>query len=288
MATTFRGERLGTIMLACFMTVMAAVPSVAQDRMVEPQASRAPDVDASDEIVVEGLLEVPGANPNTTASRGRDLSGLNPQETVIANRRKYEFSERIAKCAVRARLSKISQLRAAVDGPPNGSTQVFAQQRIKQINVTCSESSALLSFSDDLLGRSIYDRGALMIEAMKAFTPNLRLTRADTDNPVVQARFNARETPRNRYRLPADYRYFEVAVCMVRLQPVLSSRLATTDLTPTQIGRFEDAIVNGARICVGDAKTVSFDPTQFRLYIADAVYRWAVAAQGVETLIPDA
>ncbi|WP_221364127.1 hypothetical protein [Sphingomonas jinjuensis] len=39
--------------------------------------------------------------------------------------------------------------------------------------------------------------------------------------------------------------------------------------------------------CGGNnARRVYFDPTHFRLFIADALYRWLVAAQGVDTLIP--
>ena len=40
--------------------------------------------------------------------------------------------------------------------------------------------------------------------------------------------------------------------------------------------------------CVSNARKVYFDPMQFRFYVADATYRWMVAAQGTTSLIPAA
>ena len=60
------------------------------------------------------------------------------------------------------------------------------------------------------------------------------------------------------------------------------------DLALKDIESLEAAIVNRTRRqCVDSARKVYFDPTQFRFYIADAVYRWAVAVAGVDTLIPE-
>lgn len=101
----------------------------------------------------------------------------------------------------------------------------------------------------------------------------------------MQARFDGREIPLARFRLPVDRRFFEAAVCFVRLQPELASRLVQTDKAEA-IARIEARMVNGAPICVGNARQVYFDPSQFRFYIADAVYRWAVAVRGVSSLVP--
>lgn len=38
--------------------------------------------------------------------------------------------------------------------------------------------------------------------------------------------------------------------------------------------------------CIGHAKEVKADPLLFRMYIADSVYRWVVAARNIESLIP--
>jgi hypothetical protein len=230
--------------------------------------------------------------------------------STAQNRQKYEMSERLAKCAARSRLSSIARLRAVVDGSFNSAAHAFAQDRLKRTYITCSEGTSLLSFtqppqselqqiaadSGDFsgspgiidnapLGHSIYDRGAFTIQALKMFAGDLTLTRKDTEDRAVQARFDAREIPRNRFRLPSDYRYFATAVCMVRFEPALAVRLALSD-GPAQAGDLQDALIDRTRLCVGGAKRVRIDPSQFRLYIADAVYRWAVAAKGVDSLIP--
>ena len=49
----------------------------------------------------------------------------------------------------------------------------------------------------------------------------------------------------------------------------------------------EDALFIGAHQCVGYAKRMDVPPDLFRAYISDAVYRWVVAARGVDSLIPD-
>jgi hypothetical protein len=224
--------------------------------------------------------------------------------------RRYDNAERQAKCAAHSKLSDRSLLRKVVDGEFNSSRHAYAQDRLARIYATCGEGSAALvrtgaeanelqaasAMSGDTsgitggvdpfpLGHSIYDRGAYTIQALKQFAPDLVLTRGQTDDPEVQRRYNMREIPRNRFRLPADARYFEVATCMVRLEPGLAVQLAMSDGT-ARFGDLQAALIDKARPCVGGAKSVQVDPTQFRLYIADAVYRWAEAAQNKGSLIP--
>ncbi|HEX8556325.1 MAG TPA: hypothetical protein VF695_16610 [Sphingomonas sp.] len=198
------------------------------------------------------------------------------------------------------------------DGEFNSIRHAFAQDRLKRIYLTCGEGSkaslrkgeeatelqaqtALLDGRNGTspnmepfpLGHSIYDRGAYTVQVIKRFAPDLTLTTEQTNDPHVQARFNAREVGRNRFCLPPDYRYFEVATCMVRVEPRLSVRLALTDGS-ARFGDVQAALIDRARVCVGGSRRVEVDPTQFRLYIADAVYRWTVAARGVDSLIPPA
>jgi hypothetical protein len=261
-----------------------------------------------DDILVEGYRE-----------RGDIQTRVGAPTAVwaVRNRQAFEFSERLAKCAARGKLTSTKRLRAVVDGEFNTTTHAVAQDLLKRTYITCSESPTLLSFTTlpanafermaantetfgdsgsntgpsgtptiAPLGWSIYDRGAFVIEALRLYAPDLRLTRTKTNDPAVQSRFNLREVPRNRFRLPVDYRYFQIAVCMVRLQPKLAVRLATSEGS-ARIGDTQAALIDRARLCVGGAKSVQVDPTQFRIYIADAVYRWAVAANNVESLIPD-
>ncbi len=266
------------------------------------QAQAAQDDDSlPDDIVVEGYRQSKPIDARTRVPAA---------VSAVRNRQAYALSERLAACAARSKLSKLSRLRAVVDGEFNSATQVTAQDRLKRIYITCSESASLLSFtsapqstldimaavSNDAtgtsgftngapLGRSIYDRGAFTIQALKLFAPDLQLTRAETFDPAVQTRFNAREVPRNRFRFPADYRYFQTAVCMVRLEPRLAVRLAKSE-GGARFSDVQEALIDRTRECLGGARNVKVDPTQFRIYIADAVYRWAVAAHNTASLIP--
>lgn len=255
----------------------------------------------SRDVVVEGRRLPPDA-----------VSAIKPPAGVSTTRyrRLYEQSERMADCALRGRLSDYDLLRAVVDGAVNSAPQIFAQDRLKRLNMTCGEGASAMTsnggepdaraamsvLSSDLpsftpshdptpLGRSIYDRGAYTVAILRRFAPDLSLTRAETEDRAVQVRFNTREIPRNRFRSPVDRRYFEVAVCMVRLAPELSVRLASGE-GGTDHAMSQAALIDRARPCVGGARKVRVEPTQFRLYIADAVYRWAVAARGVDSLIP--
>jgi hypothetical protein len=193
---------------------------------------------------------------------------------------------------MRRRPANLALLRRVLDVQTNSSTQLEAQRLLLGAHATCTQrpdltlsmgANAALSKSFDT---SYYDRGALFIEAINVFAPQYRLTPQQTADPAVQRRFDAREVPLARFRLPADRKYFEMAVCLVRLQPELASRLVSADVNRDAISRLEAAIVNRARVCTGNARRVYFDPSQFRFYIADALYRWIVAAQGVTSLIP--
>ncbi len=276
-----------------------------QDEGNTPSRDRQTREKLSDEIVVEGYRN----NRQVKTKASAIYSG-----SSAARRQQYSFSERIAKCAARSRLANNSYLSAVVDGEPNSGPQRYAQDRLYRIYITCGESTSFLSLNSPPgppggpsftsvvaegdfsnvppgtsegapLGQSIYDRGAYTIQTIKQFAPDLSLTRQQTNDPVVQARFDKRELPRNRFRLPADYKYFEVAVCIVRVAPELSVRLAKSERA-AKLGDIQSALIDSARACVGDAREVKVDATEFRIYIADAVYRWAVAAKGVESLIP--
>lgn len=294
-------------MLAALQTSPTALSTQAEfqqdlpNHPIEGQAQKGID-SLPDDIVIESYRDR-AKLPTVTQSA--------PQVTAVRLRRLYEYSERLANCAARSRLSNISRLRAVVDGEFNSVTHAVAQDRLKRTYITCSESPQILTMTTPdgppltlssnavsgvieggsvtvdpaPLGHSIYDRGAFIIAAMKTYAPGLTLTKKDTGDPVVQQRFDQREIPRNRYRLPVDYSYFQVAVCMVRMEPNLSVRLAMGDGSARN-GGLQATLINRARVCVGNARNVSVDATQFRLYIADAVYRWTVASRGTDSLIP--
>lgn len=247
----------------------------------------------SDDIVVTGMKDLSSPDSAVThATLGSNRTGTG----AIASRTVYAQSARFADCAVNGK-PRLDLLRQALDGRINGARQAYAQSRLVQINIACTQAPQLtMSVPDNRAVASnytpgydttYYDRGALFLSALKTYAPELALTASETADPAVQARFNAREESLATFRLPVDRHYFEVAVCLVRLQPALAVRLVRTS-SPREIAPLEAAIVNRARVCVGGAKKVYFDPSQFRLYIADAVYRWVVAARGVDSLIPRA
>jgi hypothetical protein len=244
-----------------------------------PPAPPVPAQPRSDDIVVTALRDIDDKGSAVTAQTlGSARTG-----DAVGSRTTFALAQRWAACAVAAGLGRREWLRKAIDSRTNSTWQAFAMQRLAQINMACAPDASRAR--DGAITDPYYDRGALVIAALAAYAPNLRLSKAQTADPAVQARFNAREIPLARFRLPVDRTYFETAICFVRLQPELSVRLATAETLDAQ-RRLEAAIVNRARVCVGNAKRVYFDGTQFRFYIADAVYRWAVAARGVDTLVP--
>jgi len=210
---------------------------------------------------------------------------------AVASRTTFELSERFVKCAFNISGTRLDTLREALDSTINSARQGSAQAQFARVHAACAQSPSYASSfgvptNSRFFDASYYDRGAMYIEALQRFVPNLKLTKQETHDPAVQARFNAREVDKARFRLPTDRSYFEAAVCLVREQPGYAIRLLKPRLSTDDINHIEAAMVNLSKECVGNARRVYFDATQFRFYIADAVYRWAVAARGVDTLIP--
>lgn len=271
------------ILVGCALSLSASLP--AQQRPVPAPTPTSEPI--ADDIVVTGLRDIHDPkSPVTHATLGSAKVGSG----AARSRGVFSQAERFARCAVKPGMRARDELRGALDGVINGARQSFQQKRFVQINAVCApdvdaaqrEGYAAVASGYDT---RYYDRGALFIAALNTFAPGLALTKAQTADRAVQARFNAREEALARFRLAADRAYFEMAVCLVRLQPELSLRLIRTN-DVAAVGRVEAAIVNGARVCTGYVRKVYFDPTQFRFYIADAVYRWAVAARNVDSLIP--
>lgn len=275
--------------------LLAAFPAVAQEK--------APP---SDDIVVEGLL-LPGEKLPTTVVPATSGS--------LTNRKDFEGAQRLAKCAINLPHDRLS---AVIDGnifsPPHRQAQKWIVVRLSTCHLSTEVREASMRrdadssqpgvspqaslqdamraqgsstyFDQSVTGVSIYDRGAILEQVLLRFVPDLALTPQETGDPAVQARFDRAEIPRNRFRLRPDYQYFQAAVCMVRLQPGLSVRLVRAKPASGQQRMLQSAILNRARICVGNAKRVHVDSTQFRIYIMDAVYRWVAASRGVPSLIP--
>jgi hypothetical protein len=263
------------ITIAKILLAVVAPPIVQFSAQSGPQQSEP----ASDEIVVTALKDIEDqASMVTERTLGSSRTG-----SAAASRSLFALSRRWAKCAVDDSANHQDLVRKVVDSRTNSTRQAFYLTRLAQINATCAPSTQ--AAIEGKVTNPYYDVGALTIEVLKRFAPELTLTVTQTGDPSVQARLNAREIPLAKFRLAIDRRYFEAAICFVRVQPVLSVKLAKTDGPLDAVRRLEAAIVNRGKVCVGDVKRVYFDGTQFRFYIADAVYRWSVAAQGRNSLI---
>ncbi|MBM6577802.1 hypothetical protein KCP91_15570 [Microvirga sp. SRT01] len=232
-------------------------------------------------IVVTGkrddLSEVPGVITGSGRTRTQD-GGDGPIDVAFT----YSYARDVARCAMN---DDIRQIKIAVDGAPSSPSQVYAQDWIVRNNITCSVSGNLLSIAPPELGRSMYQRGALITEVLVRFAPNLILSRSQTTDPAVIKRYEAREAKRNRVRAPSDLRYFRAVTCMVQLQPEASVKLAYGNFGSKEESKIREKILGGAQFCLGNPRNVYVKALQFRVYVADAVYRWAVAVQNVDTLI---
>jgi hypothetical protein len=289
-------RRIVWMIFATFVSVPATAghPGAAQEHASQQQASS--QEPPSRDIIVEAIRH----------ERRNIDKMLVPVPSIIGFKRLSEHSQFFARCVKNPRLDR---LRAVIDGAPNTPSFERALDTIIRMNPGCypgypSFSSPPPAFGacnprrveDSLDARmptlttcaAPYDRGALLQAAIARYVPDFSLSSAEVSDPAVQARFDAREIPRNRYRLDADHFYFEVAVCMVRLEPGLATELVRSygdAQFQSQIGQL---ILVRAKACVGNADHVRVEPRQFALYITDAAYRWEVAARGVESLLPAA
>lgn len=256
---------------------------IGQDQDKATQSAAGPDVVVNGHRLKNGLPEVLNVN-------GADAQG---------RRHHQARAEQFAKCMM---FFDPDLLRKAIDGPVHQSSTVFALGRLIQINFGCYRDQEVVPPREAAeLGdcnaattnyatgakecRAPYDRAAIIRRVISKYAGPLKLTSLQTNDPAVQARFNAREPARNRLRQHDDMLMFEIAVCMVRIAPKDSVALVEETSTKEQYW-LEDDIVHKARVCIGGAKQLGIDPAEFRDYVTDAVYRWIVAARDVETLVP--
>ncbi|MBN2972730.1 hypothetical protein JW805_11950 [Roseomonas aeriglobus] len=255
------------------------------------------------DVVVQGKRLDAEALKQTIVT-GFSAPGYRPDIT----HREYEMAERAAKCATRGRIFGPALVREVVDGVFNSSEHDRWQDRLFRQTASCGmgaavkyEGGALASGSPvgflsisrvtpiseaSTSDRGVLLRGAVTAEALRRYVPDLQLTREVLQHPVVVHRFVDREEKRAKLRIASDMRYFKVATCLVQRQPETAIRIVYERPLPDGLQMTIAQMIENDRQCVGGAKTVAFDPTQFRLYLGDALYRWAVAAKGVESLVP--
>lgn len=239
-----------------------------------------------DEILVEGV-RIDDHRPVV------DVVNAIPQQAAM--RQLAERASLFERCAKRF---DVTLARKVIDGPPNSATTRSALDRLIRTNVACYPTRAYMfepaepaygdcnpaPVGEHLVCQVLFYRGAVLENAIRAYAPGLKLDRTDTSNPIVRNRFDWRERERGRYRVAADRRYFNVAACMVQREPALASRLMNA--APDERLKLQQVLIDRTRGCIGNARRVTVDPTQFRIYITDAVYQWAVAARNVDSLLP--
>lgn len=264
--------------LGCILAAALGATVVGAEEGPAPTLPTATD---SDEIIVEGLRI-----PRSLLPTGVywDYS------TLLGSRIRRERADLYLGCAVR--IGNVHWLRNAVDGEPNSARARFAQGRMLQYggcHPPLRTEGAVYSnrpIGSIDLGVSQLDRGVIMELVMRTYAPDAALTPETVRDPAVRSRFMAREGLRNRLRLPEDRDSLLFASCLVEEQPVLATRLVRSEPgSPLERGLTQALIVEG-RTCVGNTKRVTIDPSMIRAYIADAFYRWVVAARGTDSLIP--
>jgi len=242
-----------------------------------------PAADDPDEIVVSALRI-----PREKLPTGVYWS----YPTILASRITRENADMFMRCALN--IARSDWLLEVVDGEPNSADARFFQARISAASAGCypplRTSGLMLTAANTPINVvpnvGAVDRGAIIDSVLRTYAPDAALTIEATQDPVVRARFVAREGVRNRLRLPADRDGLVLAACLVREQPEFATRLVKSP-PGSQLERgLTQAILVDGRSCLAGAQSVSIDPTFFRTYLSDAYYRWVVAARGVDSLIP--
>jgi hypothetical protein len=267
--------------------VIALVVPVSVSARAQDRAADASDPPRND-VVVIGDRSKPMTVEEKKATPPPPLVGGYQPDLVEAV---GEAAQRAGRCALKSRLVKPELLRAVLDGVVGSASQDRQLDWLVRQTGTCGMGSSVTkSVTLTIVERSPADavmyRNAMSQEVLKRYAPDLRLTREQLLDAAVQRRFIAREGPLNKLRLSVDRTLFQVAVCAVLANPEDAITVAMAD-DVADVRRYSAGIVLRAPNCVGGSKALAVDPWQFRGYVADAVYRWAVAVRGTASLIPE-
>ena len=142
-------------------------------------------------------------------------------------------------------------------------------------------------FSPASICRTTFDRGALYERAVKLYGGTVALTRTQTFDPNIRARFLRLEQERDKLRARTDREYSSVVGCMVQLSPQFGRALLEAAPGSEEETLARRLLIGHGAECVGSAAKVTADPVQFRAYTAQAVYAWLVATSNRPTLIKD-
>lgn len=192
-------------------------------------------------------------------------------------------------------------LHELIDGQPNREIRSAALKRIKTSYLACypghvNQASLggigqgdcnprLAGNSGGTICQSFFDRGALVEKVLQDNAPTLTFTTTELLTPGVLARFHAREDQFNTTRSKGEIIYSELASCFVAVHPEIAFDYLKTVPNSAREARLRKTLIGSAPACIHGAKTIAVAPAQFRVFAADAVYSWAVALRGSDTLI---
>ncbi len=278
---------IAMLIAACLAT---ATPAAAQDSGGNAGASQS-NGKTSEEILVQGLPEgdPPVEQRPTTANRAR------------AERQVAGDSHRFVRCMRNADPEILRRMLAA---EPEARARAIELDRLIRRNTGCFSGLPMLLpmapppyygqcnpilFGDmpgETVCHSFYDFGALVEYVLERYADDLDLTAVITRNRVIAERFMRRETARNEHRTSNGRNFFEITSCIVQLHPERALGLVRSEPGSNAEERLRGFLLGYSEPCLGDVEEIRVDPAQFRVYIAEAVYEWALAARDVESLIP--
>ena len=271
-----------TVLLTLALAAGHAAPLQAQDSD-EPAEAVGEDILVG-ALLLRGAEELP-VETSTVPALGPVSRGL------VAD------AARFTRCAG---LPRLPQLRRIVDGSPEtGETQTALHYHIVRNGgcwgraVPYVESPFYGACNPHVVHASLricratYDRGAIYEQVLREYAPGLRLSRSNTFDHATRDRFRARERARNHARTKGARDYFYIAGCMVQLSPQYALALLQEEPGSEREGQLRAVMISDGAPCVGGrVERVSVDPGQFRAFVAEAVYAWAVAVRRTGTLLP--
>ena len=143
-----------------------------------------------------------------------------------------------------------------------------------------------IRFRRAFICRAYYDRGAIFEQALDEYAPQLQLSHTETLDPAIRDRYLVREEQRNRFRTQTREN-FGFAASVVQINP--ESALAMLQETPGSEGEatLQFRLLEEGLLCLAnlEVEEIEVDGVLFRAFVAEAVYSWAVAAKGADSLL---
>lgn len=276
-----------------FAHLALAQPALAQAESPSPASDGAATQSSAPPLVVRGL-RLRDADDLPVASRPSTAVGAVGRQ-IVAD------ADRFARCAG---LPRDPLLRRIVDGrPATGETEKALHQHIMR-NSGCYKSMPLLGRSSPYYGecnavvldpedgtnvcRVTYDRGRIYEQVLHQYASDLRLSRSNTFDLATQDYFRTREEQRNSARRRASERYFWAVSCMVQVRPEYALDVLDQEPGSAEESRLIAMMIADGRKCIGGdhITEVTVDPGQFRAFVAESVYGWAVAVKRADSLLP--